>query len=153
VLSRNVRIALFVGIGIGLSLLAIAVGLAVLRDGSSDEDGVAELLRLETAAINASDWSSMYGYADPEFRARCSQEDMAGAMERVRAARQNQYGSGELTIAEVKVRFDGDRAFASYTVQIAGNAVGAIAEPRPDTFRKVDGAWRDIDESPNDCVP
>jgi hypothetical protein len=150
--SRNIRLAVFVGVAIALCLLAIAVGLALFRDGASDEDRVAELLRQETAAINAGDWAGMYGYTDPEFRARCSQDELAAAMDRIRTERRNQFGSGDVTISEVSVKVQGDRASVTYSVQVGGTAIGAIAEPRPDTFRKVDGAWRDVDETPNDCA-
>jgi len=128
---------------------AAALGAAVLAlaacggSGGSDDAAVKSALNNALKAYHNQDWRTAYQLASPRFQSTCSYDQY------VKAVSGTDFST--LTIDQIKVRLEGDKAYVTDTVTIDGKDVSIATDSSPEVFVKIDGKWYDDNKGNSGC--
>jgi hypothetical protein len=116
---------------------------AATTGGGADEAAVKAALNSELAAYQKKDWQAAYKIASPRFQTTCSLDQF------VAAVGGNDFST--MTVTNIKVRIEGDKAYVTDTVTINGKDDTTATDAAPEIYVKVGGKWYDDSKGQSGC--
>ena len=121
-------------------------GLLPTPTPKSAEQQVKELIIRGTEAWNKRDWRTAYEMMSPNYRNTASYQEFKEYSETQWEEFILRFGTAEGELEDIKVKVDGEWAYATYRVWIGGAGIDLAKAGEEDIYRKIGSNWYDVAE-------
>ncbi len=129
---------------VAVALMVAGALLAVGGCGEKGDEGhVKELIQKQNELLfTEANWEAIYMTYSPAYRDVHPYAEFVEGGKTALAMVRATYGTGDVEFTDIKVRVEGNKAYASYKIEIGGKIVTTTED---DIYVKVDGKWYDED--------
>ena len=118
----------------------------------SDEKQVETIIINGGELLNEKDYQALYETMNTNYLLNASYRRFQDYVQENITAVLVLVGPGKWEVTDLRVRIEGDWAFANYKMRKAGEVIISVPDDTEteDIYRKLDGKWYDVAEDPSD---